>query len=91
VLIHAAAGGVAHLGSRSPSEVTLLSARLVDALNVQLADAMVAPTLTQPGGGGTIPGLARGLSLTAADRAQYTLDWSAERPVSGAALSPGQE
>jgi hypothetical protein len=76
---------------RPPREVQVDSVRLLDAVNVSLADAEVAATVAQPGGGGTTPGLSRGWPLTAADRAEYTLDWSTERPLAGAELRAGVE
>ncbi len=74
-----------------PHDVQLLSIRLIDPVNVTLADAHLAPTVAQPGGGGTVPGLTLGWPLTAADRAGYTLDWSAERDLVGAQLRAGVE
>ena len=74
-----------------PREVDVLSVQLVDAANITLADAKLAPTVPQNGGGGNIPGLAAGWPLTAADRATYTLDFSAERDLAGAHLAADVE
>jgi len=70
-----------------PHDVELLSILLLDPVNVTIADAEIAPTVAQPGGGGNTPGLSKGWPLTDADRAGYTLDWSAERDFVGARLT----
>ncbi|MCV2395974.1 hypothetical protein OEB99_16790 [Actinotalea sp. M2MS4P-6] len=73
----------------APRDVQVLSVRLVDPVNVTLADARIAPTVPQPDGGGVIPGLSRGWPLTVSDRADLTLDWSSERDLDGAHLTAG--
>lgn len=76
---------------RPPRDVQVDSVRLLDPVNVSLADAEVAATVAQPGGESTIPGLTTGWPLTAADEAEYTLDWSTERPLAGTELRAGVE
>lgn len=80
-----------NLTFRPPRDVELVAVRLVEPVNVTLADAEVAATVLQAGGGGSVPGLAFGWPLTPADRATYTLDWSTERDLAGATLRAGVE
>lgn len=76
---------------RPTQDVQVDSVRLLDPVNVSLADAEVAATVAQPGGGGAIPGLTTGWPLSAAEEAEYTLDWSTGRPLAGAELRAGVE
>ena len=75
----------------APRDAQLLSVTLLDPVNVTIADAVIAPTRSVPGGGGTIPGLVTGWPLTQADRAGYTIDWSGERDLADARLTAGVE
>ncbi|HEY3438188.1 MAG TPA: hypothetical protein VGK35_10925 [Actinotalea sp.] len=75
----------------APRDLELLSIRLVDPVNITLADALIVPVVAKPGGGATVHGVTRGWPLTDADRATLTLDWAAERGLAGADLRAGVE
>ncbi len=76
---------------RASRDLRITAVRLVDPTNVALADTIVVPVVQGPDGGYTLFGAQRGWPLSDAERAGLTVDWAAERPAVGAALTPDVE
>ena len=69
-----------------PAGATVLAVRLVEPQNVEVADARVVPISPDRTGGTNLAGF---VEWPLSDPGQYTVDWSADRDLVGARLSPG--
>ena len=85
---HAVVGVLAPRTSRA-ARITVV--RLVEPVNIELADAMVLPVVAVPGADTVTFGASTGWPLTPELQAELTLDWAAERPAVGASLDPDVE
>ena len=74
----------------APTAVEVLAVRLVAAENIEIADARVAPQ-AKAAPGTDAAGLGTAVGWPVADREQYAMDWSRDRPLVGAHLAAGVE